>query len=40
MPEQMKVWPKNLCGKSDDFKLELGLSDEKWQYAKTIKSFP
>lgn len=40
MPEHMKVWPKNLCGNPGNFKLELGLSDGKWQYAQTLKTFP
>jgi 2'-5' RNA ligase len=40
MPEQMKTWPKNICEVPGNFKLEFGLSDEKWQYAQTLESFP
>lgn len=29
--------PKNLCDNPGNFKLEFGLSDEKWQYAKTLE---
>ena len=40
MPEQTKTWPKNLCVNPGNFKLEFGLSDEKWQYAQPLGSFP
>jgi len=40
MPEQMKAWAKDFFKNPGYFKLELGLSDEKWQYAKTIETFP
>lgn len=40
MPKQIKSWPKDLCKKPGFFNLELGRSDEKWQYAQTIDSFP
>jgi 2'-5' RNA ligase len=40
MPEQMQTWSKFLYENPGEFNLELGLSDQKWQYAKTLKSFP
>lgn len=40
MPNQLRAWSKSLCESSDSFQLEFGLSDEKWQYAKTIEIFP
>lgn len=40
MPEQIKIWPKNLCENPGNFKLEFGLSDEKWQYAQMLEFFP
>jgi hypothetical protein len=40
MPELMRTWSKNLCENPGNFKLEFGLSDEKWQYAQTIEIFP
>lgn len=40
MPEQLKVWPKALCETAGAFRLEFGLSDEKWQYAQTLGTFP
>lgn len=39
LPEQMKTWPKNLCEDPGDFKLELGSSDEQWQYAQSMATF-
>ncbi|MBA3238234.1 MAG: hypothetical protein H0T62_07815 [Parachlamydiaceae bacterium] len=40
LPEQIKTWPKNLCEDSGNFKLEFGLSDDKWQYMHTLETFP
>ena len=40
MPDQLRVWPKDLCTHPEPFKLELGVSDERWQYAKTLAVFP
>lgn len=40
LPAQMRTWPKNICANPGNFKLEFGLSDEKWQYAKTLEIFP
>lgn len=39
MPEQMKVWSKNLYANIGNFSLEFGLSDEKWQYAHNLGIF-
>lgn len=39
MPEQMKVWSKNLYTNIGNFNLEFGLSDEKWQYAHNLGIF-
>lgn len=40
MPEQLKSWEKPLLQSSGHFNLEFGLSDEKWQYARTLAIFP
>ncbi|MCK4934998.1 MAG: hypothetical protein KAR79_05375 [Simkaniaceae bacterium] len=40
MPKQMEVWSKNLCENPGNFRLEFGLSDEHWQYARTFSIFP
>lgn len=40
MPKQMEVWSKNLFENSGNFQLEFGLSDEHWQYARTLSVFP
>jgi hypothetical protein len=39
MPKHIPVWSKNLFENPENFNLEFGLSDEKWQYAKTISIF-
>lgn len=39
MPKQMEVWARSLLENPGFFNLELGLSDEKWQYARTFKVF-
>lgn len=40
MPKQMPVWNVNLLENFADFRLEFGLSDEKWQYARCLGAFP
>jgi hypothetical protein len=40
MPEQLRAWPKVLYEHAGAFRLEFGLSDEKWQYAQTLETFP
>jgi 2'-5' RNA ligase len=38
-PEEVKICPKNVYEKPGNFKLEFGLSDDKWQYAQTLGIF-
>jgi hypothetical protein len=40
MPKQMEVWSKGLFENPGNFQLEFGLSDERWQYARTLSVFP
>ena len=40
MPKEMEIWSKNLFENSGKFRLEFGLSDEHWQYARTLSVFP
>jgi hypothetical protein len=39
MPVQIQTWSKDLCESNSNFNLEFGLSDEKWQYAKSLAIF-
>jgi hypothetical protein len=39
MPTQMPVWNAHLLESFSDFRLEFGLSDEKWQYVKPLGIF-
>ncbi|HSX38301.1 MAG TPA: hypothetical protein VLE95_05665 [Chlamydiales bacterium] len=39
MPKQMGVWSKNIFENPGNFQLEFGLSDEHWQYARTLNVF-
>lgn len=36
MPKEIQAWPQDLCRDTVPFHLELGVSDEKWQYANTL----
>jgi len=40
MPKQMEAWSKSLFENPGNFQLEFGLSDEHWQYARTLSTFP
>ncbi|MFI5344574.1 MAG: hypothetical protein ACHQUC_10175 [Chlamydiales bacterium] len=40
LPKHVKTCPKSLYENSGKFRMEFGLSDEKWQYARTLEIFP
>ena len=40
LPKQLEMCPKILYENSGKFRLEFGVSDEKWQYVRTLESFP
>lgn len=40
MPKQMEVWAKTLFENTGHFGLEFGVSDEKWQFARSMGTYP
>ena len=38
-PKQLELCPKSLYENPGKFRLEFGVSDEKWQYARTLETF-